>query len=147
MNEASGTRNDSHGTNHLTDNNTVGVIASPFNKEGANGALFVTANAESLSVANNASLQWGAGSGAISLHVLFTTLAFSHVIMAKASLAAQEFQIDLDNGFRFFLQNAAGGIITHPTAAAQETWYHIVAQRNADTAKLELYVNGSTRSG
>ena len=40
--EASGTRNDSHGSNHLTDNNTVGVTTGVV----GNAADFVAANSE-----------------------------------------------------------------------------------------------------
>ena len=57
MNEASGTRTDSHGTNHLTDNNTVG---STTGKQG-NAALFALASSEYLSIPDNASLSMWAG--------------------------------------------------------------------------------------
>lgn len=53
MDEASGTRYDSKGSNHLTDNNTVG---SATGKRG-NAADFELSNSESLTVASNASLQ------------------------------------------------------------------------------------------
>jgi hypothetical protein len=52
LDEASGTRNDSHGTNHLTDTNTVGTAAGQIE----NAAHFIAANSEDLSVADNASL-------------------------------------------------------------------------------------------
>jgi hypothetical protein len=55
LNETSGTRNDSHGTNHLTDNNTVGYSAS--GKLG-NAAEFVAAQSEELSKTNNTSLEF-----------------------------------------------------------------------------------------
>src|SRR5690606_5066683 len=53
LGETSGTRYDSHGTNHLTDNNTVG---SALGKLGGISAQFVAANIESLSINDNASL-------------------------------------------------------------------------------------------
>lgn|SRR5574341_144440 len=45
LDETSGTRNDAHGTNHLTDNNTVGFAAGV----SGNAATFVRANSEYLS--------------------------------------------------------------------------------------------------
>ena len=55
MDETSGTRVDVHGSNDFTDNNTVGSRAGVI----GNGAVFVRANSESLSVANNSDLQSG----------------------------------------------------------------------------------------
>src|SRR5688572_28354046 len=55
LNEASGTRNDSHSTNHLTDNNAVPSAAGLK----GNSAAFVTAGLESLSIADNASISTG----------------------------------------------------------------------------------------
>lgn len=55
LEEASGTRNDSHGTNHLTDNNTV---TQAVGKVG-NAGQFTRANSEYLSIADNASLSGG----------------------------------------------------------------------------------------
>lgn len=55
LEEASGTRNDSHSTNHLTDNNTV---ASAAGKVGTAGD-FEKDNSESLSIASNGSLLTG----------------------------------------------------------------------------------------
>ena len=52
LDEASGTRNDAHGSNHLTDGNTVAQVAGKV----GNAAQFVAANAESLSIADNANL-------------------------------------------------------------------------------------------
>ena len=52
LEEASGTRNDSHGTNHLADNNTVTQAAGKI----GNAAHFTGANSEYLSIADNASL-------------------------------------------------------------------------------------------
>src|SRR4051794_40520428 len=49
------TRNDSHGTNHLTDNNTVTSAAGKL----GNAAQFTAANSESLSRIDNASLRFG----------------------------------------------------------------------------------------
>ena len=55
LDEASGTRNDSKGANHLTDNNTV---TQAVGKVG-NAAQFTLANSEYLSIADNADLSAG----------------------------------------------------------------------------------------
>jgi RHS repeat-associated protein len=57
MNESSGTRSDSHSSNHLSDNNTVG---STTGKQG-NAAQFILANSEYLSIPDNASVSMGSG--------------------------------------------------------------------------------------
>jgi hypothetical protein len=56
MDEASGTRNDSHGANHLTDNNTVTSAAA---KLGTASAQFTASNLEYLSLADNAAMSIG----------------------------------------------------------------------------------------
>lgn len=55
LDETSGTRVDSHGSNDLTDNNTVGYAAGIH----GNAADFIPANSENLSIASNASLVTG----------------------------------------------------------------------------------------
>src|SRR5262245_43908996 len=55
LEEASGTRNDSHGTNHLTDNNTVGQGVGTV----GNCGDFENGNSENLSITDNASLSGG----------------------------------------------------------------------------------------
>lgn len=56
LDEANGVREDTHGTNDLTDNNTVTSAAGLIET----AAVFVAANNEWLSVANNATLEVGA---------------------------------------------------------------------------------------
>lgn len=56
LEESSGTRNDSHGTNHLTDNNTVTGASGKL----GNAAQFTRANGEWLSITDNPSLSIGA---------------------------------------------------------------------------------------
>ncbi|MDA2917638.1 hypothetical protein MYX64_12505, partial [Nitrospinae bacterium AH_259_B05_G02_I21] len=55
LNEASGTRSDSHGSNDLTDNNTVGQAAGKI----GNAADFIRVNSEYLSIADNADVSAG----------------------------------------------------------------------------------------
>ena len=55
LGEASGARADSHGTNHLTDNNTVTQVAGKV----GDAAQFTRANSEFLSLADNASISVG----------------------------------------------------------------------------------------
>lgn len=55
LDELSGTRNDSKGTNHLTSNNNVGVVGGKVD----NAAVFTAASSTSLSVSSNATLQTG----------------------------------------------------------------------------------------
>ena len=54
--ETSGTRSDEHGSNDLSDNNSVLVAPA---RVGANAARFVRADSQYLSIADNASLSMG----------------------------------------------------------------------------------------
>ena len=55
LDETSGTREDAHGTNDLTDNNTVGYTTG----KKSNAADFISSNSESLSIGDNASVSTG----------------------------------------------------------------------------------------
>ena len=55
LDEESGTRDDAHGSNDLSDNNTVGFTAGKY----SNAASFILANSEYLSIGDNNSLSTG----------------------------------------------------------------------------------------
>jgi len=75
LDEASGNRADSHGSNTLTDNNTVGSATNsyPANLPGR-VANFVAANSEYLSLASDSTLDLNGGDYTFAFWVKFTTL-------------------------------------------------------------------------
>lgn len=139
LDEASGTRYDSHGTNHLTDNNTVG---SATGKVG-NAASFVAANSESLSIVDNASLSMGAGVRlTIAAWVHATSLAFENNIVAKRT-GHLEYYLRVRNN-RFDFEVSATGATPVYTVVGANTittgvWYFVVA--GYDGTNLFLSIN------
>lgn len=79
MTEASGQRVDVHGTNNLTDNNTVGTAAGKF----GNGADFIPANLEYLSIPNNAGLATGDIDFTVVAWAKFDDLSVERAILSK----------------------------------------------------------------
>lgn len=145
LDEASGQRNDSHGTNHLTDNNTVTQAAGKIN----NAASFIFANSESLSVASNASLQCGDIDFTVSAWVWLDTIQSQQAIVARMG---QEFMLDYSLSFggglgRFVFRVFQGAGATEKDAVADvfgvattNTWYHLLGWHDAalDTAYISV---------
>lgn len=139
LNETSGTRNDSHGTNHLTDNNTV---LSGTGKQG-NCADFESANAEYLSIADAS--QSGLDNQ--------TNMSFSWwmklesdtdpVVMGKFATGSQAYWIQMQLGGTFKFMDSSEGDSCQISLAdfTLATWYHVVVTYAAGVVKL--YVNGS----
>lgn len=80
LDEASGTRADSHGSNDLTDNNTVGSTTGKLN----NAASFVAANSEYLS-ATGSDLTAGTGSMTLAGWLRVNSLAANRPIASKGA--------------------------------------------------------------
>lgn len=148
LDEASGTRNDSHGTNHLTDNNTVGSAAGVY----GNAGNFIYSNDEYLSIASNSSLQsgnvdWWAGC----LVKLNTVTARSSLIISKDQPGAREYYLQYSvgsNRFAFGLFNTSNsliaGLIANTFGAGSiNTWYPVQIWHNAATDTMGIRVRDS----
>jgi len=148
LEEASGTRNDSHGTNHLADNNTV--LNDAAGKK-SNAASFVTANSEWLSIASNASLQTGDIDFTVGLWVKVTgasTVRFAG--KADAAGSASEWYLE---GLEFSGQYYPTFSIKNNSLALNNdiinanTWAFVVAWHDATANKIYIQVdNGSPAS-
>ena len=141
MNESSGTRNDSHSTNHLTDNNTVGSAPG---KQG-NAASFIAANQEFLSRADNPSISGGDVDFTLAAHVYLNNTANHQVIVEKGS-EANGFDYRLiynkDVGrfrFRMMAGGVSGSVDSDPILA--NTWYTVLAWHDAVNNTLNIQVN------
>ena len=136
------TRNDSHSTNHLTDNNTIasgtGIIS--------NGADIEKDNTEFLSVADNASLSI-TGDYSISLWYKPETAPVSDQAHALFSKSIAEYHLDYENG-------APGGLRlrcwnnSNPAIQAVDlgtgTFKHIVLVYSDSGDTATFYVNASS---
>ncbi len=144
LNEASGTRNDSHGTNHLTDNNTV---ASNTGKVG-NAAEFVGASSEYLSKAYNASLTVDdAVSFSFAGWVYLDSTAGLSTFFASAG-AYTPYGLAYDNvggasNLRFDAYFNNTTLING--ALSTGTWYFLAAGHDAPSSQTWMQVNGGTR--
>lgn len=146
------TRNDSWGTNHLTDINTV---ASATGKIG-NAASFVPANLEYLSVASNSTLQTGdIDFEAQAWFYLDAKTGLQRVICGRWSSAGagnREYILFYNVGTdRFnFVVSSNGGATTSSVSAnnfgapATGTWYMVNAWHDAANNLIGISVNAGT---
>lgn len=152
LNEQSGTRFDSVGSNDLTDNNTVGFDTGKF----GNAADFVTANDEYLSVADNADLSMGNIDFTIRFWVKLDNKSTSHDLIAKwdAGINQREYIINYASGsdrFTLFISDD-GTATTHTTSVTADnfgspsidTWYLIHAWHDATNDVIGISVNAGT---
>jgi hypothetical protein len=149
LEEASGTRNDSFGTNHLTDN---AAVTSTTGQVG-NSAVFAAASSQFLSRASNASLQCGNIDFTFVAWVKLTTLpAASYVVLSKdLSTGNRNYALDLANlsgdyRFRFYINGAGGGSIAQWTSNTGTTgqWYFVVAWHDSVADTINIQVNNGT---
>jgi hypothetical protein len=147
LDEASGTRADTVGTNHLTDNNTVG---SAVGKIGTAGS-FVRASSEYLSRADNAALSLGASDLTISAWVYLNSKPGGpNCIVSKYQSGTNEYLLYYDGSAdRFRLLVYTSGSLVWVTAnvpgsPALSTWHHVVGTFTLSGATGRLIVNDGT---
>lgn len=147
LGEASGTRNDSKGSNHLTDNNTV---TQNTGKVG-NAAEFVAANSEYLDIADNADLGY---SGDFSVAAWFYWSGSTpRTIASKGNdtFANNEWRMYVNfaasNNLAATLYRSGGGstIAGVATALSTNTWYLGILTYNATSRVFTISLNAGTR--
>jgi hypothetical protein len=142
LEETSGTRNDAHSTNHLTDNNTVTVEAGIV---GA-AASFTTLNMESLSHASNTDLQCGDIDFTLSAWVYLPSTGITASLVTKDSTAGRDYTLDTSTGsVRFYISGgiSSGDIVTRTFSSG---WTHAVAMHTAATSEIMLVLNDASPS-
>lgn len=145
MDEASGNAIDAHGTNHLTDNNTVTSAAGKI----GNARDFEKDNSESLSIASNATLRMGDIEFTITAWVKWETTGGVQVVLGKDDESPnREYTLYSNAGVVTALiapTGAAGSAVnlTGPTASAG-LWYFIVYWHDPVANKIYLQVNNGT---
>jgi hypothetical protein len=151
LEEASGTRVDSHGTHDLTDTNTVTQTAGLV----GNCAVFTSANSEKLNVAHHADFN-GSTDFSIAGWFYLTTIGAVRALVTKWSSAASfgPYQLiyeSIAGRFMFRLGNSsidgyAASVYanTHAASAgspATATWYFIYCYHDAINSRAGIAVN------
>jgi hypothetical protein len=150
LDEASGTRNDSHGANHLTDNNTVTQAAGKI----ANAGQFTAANSESLSIVDNASLSTGDIDFMITAWVYFDSFGASGqgvVTKDGAGSGNREYGLIFNksaNRLSFLISNDGSSVALVNDdvlgAPATATWYFMVGWHDSVANTINIQVNNGT---
>lgn len=144
LEEASGTRYDSKGTNNLTDINTVTQVAGKIGY----AAKFTMANSEYLSIADNATVSTGDVNFALAGWCKFDSNGTSgyHPIVAKqAAVGALEFNIqrytDFKLKFSVFDNSGANTLVSSLGTAANGVWHFFAVWHDKDANTLNIRLN------
>lgn len=148
LEETSGTRNDSKGTNHLTDNNTV---ASATGKLGT-AADFEVANSEYLSIADNTDLSTGDIDFTFAFWVqLESKAANMTLVMKQGAAGTREYAVTYllsSDRFRFAVSNDGTATTTINADAlgvpSTATWYFVVVWHDATANTINIKINDGT---
>lgn len=140
------TRNDSVGSNHLTDTNTTPSAAGKV----GNGANCQAGNSEYLTRADTADLSFADESVTLSLWVKYTTTGTTRRLLGKGTgvVAASQYAYVVQhasNGATYWIVSDGTHTDSVNTAALNtSTWYHIVMYYDADNDELGIIVNDGT---
>lgn len=149
LEEASGTRSDTRGTNHLTNN---GGVTQAAGKTGY-AAQFTAASSQSLSIADNADTSTGNIDFTITLHVYFDTIpASSFGIVGKWVMAGNQREYLLykrsDNKLEFVVSSdgAVGTVVaaTSASAISATTWYFVRVWHDSVLNTINLQIDNGT---
>jgi hypothetical protein len=164
LDEGSGTRNDSHGSRHLTDNNTVATGTGP---DSGTCADFEASQFEWLDVADHADLSCGDTDFTINLWVNFETGGTFKIVATKGYGYTTNYEwalfTDASSKLQFNVNSGAAtvtSVATTGAAVSTSTWYMVsmwhdatanqigiaVNAGSADTASCSTGVNDGTRS-
>lgn len=149
MDEGAGNALDSHGSNTLSDNNTVGTAIGKIS--GARD--FVAANQEYFSISDNAALSTGDIDFSICCWVLLNSKGANRPIVYKYTSggadAAGEYVLrykTASDRFEFFVSNGTFTSVTANTfgSPSTATWYFIVAWHDSVNNQLGIQINNGT---
>lgn len=150
MDEASGSRSDSVGSQTLTDNNTVLGGTGKFN----NGADFERDTTEYLSRASSSTLQMGDVDFTIRAWVKLETLpptGVDYMVVAKdvnTPANSRDYTLDISRTTynpRFYVNGGGGGLVASwGSGLSTGTWYLIHAWHDASANELGISVNAGT---
>jgi hypothetical protein len=142
MEEASGTRKDSHGGNDLTDNNTVGSAAGKI----GNAANFVRTNSEYFTTGSTITLAddttWSVSAWInITTHDNYPSLYGHNFVSTEYTRVFVQ-----SSGTLLTLYNDANQLASWTVSLSTATWYHIVITCDGtDTSNLELFIDATSQ--
>jgi hypothetical protein len=146
LDETSGTRNDSHGSNHLTDNNTVGYTAGVRD----NAAYFIAANNEHLSINDNASVSTGDINFTVCYWVYMNTKAGT-MVYKHASSSTREYYTQYESvsdRYRFCYSSNGTSFSTISAdnfgSPGTGEWHYVCAWHDATNNQVGIQVNNGT---
>jgi len=144
LDEASGTRADSVGTNHLTDNNTVTSVAGVFN----DAASFVAANSEYLSHVDDGAALSIDGDKTFAAWVYRTTAGANMAIVSQRTSGNGAYQLYFDTADKLhaYITDSVAGF-SEPsitTSVVAGTWNFCVMWYDSSDKKLRVQMNGGT---
>lgn len=151
LEETSGTRVDSHGTNDLTDNNTVTSATGKINT----AASFANASNEYLSHTDNTDLSLGDIDWTIAGWVNLATKSAIRRIFCKGNVSGQfAYNIDyFSTSDRFRFENSGDGgfgasfssvLANNLGSPSTSTWYYIVCWHDSVGNTINIQVNNGT---
>ncbi len=152
MEESSGARSDSRGTNHLTDNNTVGSAAAT-STNGGTAAVFVAASLESLSRAQGtiSGIENKSGNFTIEMAITLNSTGITQTIIAKGAtsdtIPGFWCFVNSSNRFQITLGNGTSRVSVNPTnVLTTATLYHIVCTCDR-SGNMSVYINNVLGTG
>lgn len=140
LDEASGTRADSHGTNHLADNNTV---ASAVGKVYGTAADFEDANSESLSCAVGG-LQTGNADYTVGAWVKLESKPTEATVYTNQYPGAILRYRSSSDRFEFFFGAGVQAQATSFGSPSLGVWYFVVGWYDAAADRIRIQVNDGT---
>lgn len=143
LEEASGNRADSHGSNTLTDNNTVASATGKI----STAADFEASNSEWLSCADNAALSTGDIDFSLSFWVYFESTGYQELAGKWTGGGTdREWLIYTFGGaMSFQVQGPSSGqTVTHGTSLTSGVWYHVVVWHDSVNNVIGITINDTS---
>ncbi len=144
LDESSGSRADSRGSNTLSDNNTVGSTTGKISQ----AANFVASNNEYLSRLSNSSLQSGDIDFVFGGWFYLNEINLNQNIITKSDTGEIEYIIYVtdQNNLRLLTSNNGTGVefVTHGTSLSVSTWYFFLAWHDSVNNTLNVSLNNGT---
>lgn len=141
LDETSGTRNDSHGSNHLTDYNTVTYTTG----KKSNAASFASANSEYLSITDASQTGLDISTTGTWSYWIYFVSDTDAVVIDKTAAGSSSYWIQhqIGTGTTQRFSNSAETGLDITATMNTGTWYHCVWTYNAGT--VEFFLNGTSQ--
>lgn len=145
LDESSGTRLDSHGSNDLTDNNTVGSATGKV----SNAASFTVASSEYLNHASNSDLQVGDFDWTVGAWVNLNSGGTLRTLVGKyPGTGNREYLLwwyHVDGYFKWTVIDGTGTSVEVSSSnfgvASAGVWYLVIADHDATNGRISISVN------